>query len=85
MNLPGCHSGLSNSGATFSRLMQACLGDENYKTLLIYLDDVLVFSNDFASHLVRLQLVFNRLRQHGLKIKPSKCSFFQHQSGIWAT
>ena len=69
--------GLSNSGATFSRLMQACLGDENYKTLLIYLDDVLVFSNDFASHLVQLQLVFNQLRQHGLKIKPSKCSFFQ--------
>jgi hypothetical protein len=61
--------GLCNSPATFQRLMEACLGDQQYETLLLYLDDILVFSDTFESHLKRLQLVFERLRQHGLKLK----------------
>lgn len=37
-----------------------------FEVLLIYLDDVVVFSNDFDTHCERLELVFQRLRQHGL-------------------
>ena len=53
--------------------MGVVLGDLAFEVLLIYLDDILVFSNDFDTHCERLETVFNRLRQHGLKLKPSKC------------
>ena len=69
--------GLCNSPATFQRLMYRCLGDQALQSLLIYLDDIIVFSTSFEEHLERLELVFARLQQHGLKIKPAKCSFFQ--------
>ncbi len=65
--------GLCNAPATFQRLMGVVLGDLTFDILLIYLDDIIVFSKDFESHCQRLEIVFNRLRQHGLKLKPSKC------------
>lgn len=65
--------GLCNASATFQRLMGVVLGDLTFDILLIYLDDIIVFSKDFESHCQRLEILFNRLRQHGLKLKPSKC------------
>ena len=69
--------GLCNSGSSFQRLMEACLGDKNFEELLIYLDDVLVYSSTFTEHLERLESVFKRLRKHGLKLKPKKCFLFK--------
>lgn len=71
--------GLCNAPATFQRLMGVVLGDLAFEVLLIYLDDVIVFSNDFDTHCERLELVFNRLRQHGLKLKPSKCHLLREE------
>ncbi len=65
--------GLCNVPATFQRLLGVVLGDLAFDVLLVYLDDVIIFSRDFESHCERLEFVFNRLRQHGLKLKPSKC------------
>lgn len=73
------HFGLCNSPSTFQRLMEACLGDKNFEILLLYLDDILIFSQSFDEHLERLVFVFDRLRAHNLKIKPSKCHFFQKE------
>lgn len=64
--------GLGNAPATFQRLMQTCLGEQNLESLLIYLDDVIVYSADFATHLKHLDFVFRKLSQHGLKLKPEK-------------
>ncbi|PIK54585.1 putative thy-1 membrane glycoprotein isoform X1 [Apostichopus japonicus] len=69
--------GLCNAPATFQRLMQGCLGDLNYESVLLYIDDIIVFSEDFDTHLNRLGKVFSRLHQHGLKVKPSKCHLMQ--------
>lgn len=71
--------GLSNAPATFQRLMQRCFGDLCYSSVLIYLDDIIVFSRDFASHLLKLDLVFSRLKEYGLKFKPSKCHILQQE------
>ncbi len=68
--------GLCNAPATFQRLMGAPLGDLAFDILLIYLNDIIVFSVDFKSHCEKLELVFSRLRQHGPKLKPSKCFRF---------
>ena len=71
--------GLSNAPATFQRLMMVCLGEQNYVTCLLYLDDIIVFSANFEEHIERLGKVFSCLRRHGLKLKPSKCSLLQEE------
>ena len=68
--------GLCNTPATFQRLMQNCLGKPNLTYVLIYLDDVIVYSHTEEEHLTRLRAVFERFRESGLKLKPSKCNFF---------
>lgn len=69
--------GLTNAPATFQRLMERCMGDLNLKECLIFLDDILIFSETFDEHISRLEAVFSRLKQHGLKLKGSKCEFFK--------
>ena len=71
--------GLTNAPAAFQRLMEHCLGDLNFKTCIVYIDDIIVYSKTFQEHIERLEAVFSRLEQYGLKLKKSKCSFFQAQ------
>ena len=75
--------GLSNSAATFQRVMEACFSDKNVEILLIYLEDILIFSSTVEEQIERLTFVFEQLRKHGLKLKPSKCHFFQKRSEIF--
>ncbi|PIK41666.1 Septin-8-A [Apostichopus japonicus] len=70
--------GLTNAPATFQRLMEHCVGDMNYKKCLVYLDDVIIFSQTFEEHLERLSAVLKRLTDFGLKLKPSKCNLLQN-------
>ena len=80
MGLYECESmpfGLCNAPPTFQRLMQNCLGELNLTYCLIYLDDVIVFSEMPEEHLLRMRVVFDRLREHGLELKPSKCDVFK--------
>lgn len=69
--------GLCNAPATFQRLMQASMSDLVFQIVLIYLDDLLVYSSTFHEHLVRLETVLKRLRETGLKVKIAKCHFLQ--------
>lgn len=71
--------GLCNAPGTFQRLMERMFGDCRYQSVLLYLDDVIIFSATVKQHLERLGEVFSRLQKQGLKVKLSKCSFFQHQ------
>lgn len=66
--------GVKGGVAHFSRVMSALFGSLQWKILLIYLDDLLVYSSSFKEHLHRLGAVFDCLLQAGLKLKPSKCS-----------
>ena len=82
MGLYECESmpfGLCNAPPTFQGLMQNCLGKLNLTYCLIYLDDVIVFSEMPEEHLRRMYVVFNRLCEHGLKLKPSKCDVFKSE------
>ena len=69
--------GLTNAGASFCRLMEMCIGDQQYVTLLFYLDDICIFSETVDQMLDRIALVFERLKSFHLKIKPKKSFFFQ--------
>ena len=82
MGLYECESmpfGLCNAPPTFQRLMQNCLDKLNLTYCLIYLDDVIVFSETPEEHLQRMRVVFDRLREHSLKLKPSKCDVFKSE------
>ena len=80
MGLYECESmpfGLCNALPTFQRLMQNCLGKLNLTYCLIYLDDVIVFSDMPEEHLRRIRVVFDCLREYSLKLKLSKCDVFK--------
>ena len=65
--------------ATFQRCMQECLGELNLNYCLIYMDDIVVYAHILQDHLYHLWRVFDRFREHRLKLKPSKCAFFKKE------
>ena len=69
--------GLCSAPSTFQRLMTSGMNDLLFQVLLVYLDDILVFSKTFQEHLERLRIVLSRLREMGLKLNPEKCKFGQ--------
>ena len=69
--------GLCNTPATFQRLMDAVLAGLQWKTCLVYLDDVVIPGRDFLGHLDNMKSVFERIREAGLKLRLSKCNFCQ--------
>ena len=71
--------GLCNAPATFQHLMQNCLGELNLTYALIYLDFIVIFSDTEKEHVKHLAAVFECFREHGLKLKPSKCEFFKEE------
>src|SRR3954465_646745 len=68
--------GLTNSPATFQTMMNDIFKDEIAKGfVLVYLDDILIFSNDLKERHHRPRLVLQKLREHKLYLKPEKCEF----------
>ena len=67
--------GLTNAPISFQTLMSSVLRDMNWKSVLVYVDDILIFSHSFQEHLAHLEQVFDRLREANLKLHPSKCHF----------
>jgi len=68
--------GMCNSPATFQSMMNDIFGDllqEGW--LIIYMDDILIFSPDHETHQKRTHKVLSRLQEHRLYLKPEKCTF----------
>lgn len=55
------------------------MGELHLKECLIYLDDMVIFSDTIDTHFRRLEAVFQRLETAGLKLKGSKCEFLRTQ------
>ena len=68
---------LTNAPVIFQWLMQICLGNLHLCYCIICLDDVIAFSKTLEEHVFRLRAVFEKLKEIGLKLKPSKCEFFR--------
>ena len=71
--------GLRNSPSYFVELMQLALdGLDEFCTF--YVDDIIVWSNSLEEHLKHINMLFERLRKHKLKLKLKKCQFMKAES-----
>ncbi|GIY33750.1 hypothetical protein CDAR_382811 [Caerostris darwini] len=71
--------GLKNAGASFQRLMNIVLAGSSDLKIACYIDDIIIASKTVEEHMNRLEIVFKILLSANLKVKPSKCSFLQHE------
>jgi hypothetical protein len=67
--------GLCNAPATFQALMNDVLQPFLRRFVLVFFDDILIYSRTWADHLRHLRAVFRALQQHQLFVKRSKCAF----------
>ena len=72
--------GLCNAPSTFQRAMNLVLRGLTWKSVLAFLDDVMVLGKTFEEHLANLEEVLERFQHHNLKLKPKKCALFQTQT-----
>ncbi len=71
--------GLTNAPATFMHLMQEIFRPYLDRFVIVFLDDILIFSRTRAEHKAHVQQVLDVLRKHKLYAKSSKCEFFQQK------
>ena len=74
---------LSNAGSSFCCLIEQCLGDQQFVTLLLYLDDICIFAPTIDEMLDHIHLVFDRLKKFNLKIKPKSANFLALVCCFW--
>ncbi len=70
--------GIASAPSIFQRCMSQLLADLN-QSVLVYLDDLLVFSSDWTQHLQHLRQLFVRLKAANLSLKPPKCYFAKQE------
>ena len=65
--------GLNNAPATFQRLMNKVLRQYIEKFVQVYLDDMIIYSNNLDEHKRHIKAVLEKIKKVNLKLKPSKC------------
>lgn len=70
---------LTNAPATFQAVMNTIFSSLLRKCVLVFMDDILIYSKSLDEHKQHLTAVLDILREHKLLIKPSKCSFVTQQ------
>ena len=71
--------GLTNAPATFQCLMNEVLAPFLRKSVMVFLDDILIYSPSLDTHITHIRQVLDKLREHQLYLKVTKCSFAQLQ------
>lgn len=71
--------GMKNAPAVFQREMQRVLRDRLYSGVMVFVDDILIYSKTAEEHMELVDFVLRRLREEGYIAHPDKCEFFQKQ------
>ena len=69
--------GVTNAPATFQRMMNEIFKDELDSFVLVYLDDILIFSKTLEDHIQHIRRALEKLREAKLYARLHKCAFFQ--------
>jgi len=72
--------GLCNAPANFQRGIDMILSGVKWQNVLVYLDDLIIFSADAEAHLPRLDTVLTLLGKHGATLKAQKCHLFSKEA-----
>jgi len=72
--------GLTNAPAAFQRWINRTLQSYIDICCIVYLDDVLIYSENLEQHQKDLAAIIRAIRQQGMKLKPSKCEFHQQET-----
>ena len=71
---------ITNTASTFQKNMEIMLGGLLWKCCVVYIDDIIIYSNTFEEHLQHLQEVFDRLKGYNIVIKPPKCKMVRRET-----
>jgi hypothetical protein len=71
--------GLVNAPAAFQSIMNKIFAQHMYKFVMVYLDDILMFSNNEGDHAKHLRIVLDILKSHNLTVAIFKCKFYKSQ------
>lgn len=71
--------GLKGAPGCFQRLMNTVLAGLQGIKCFVYLDDIVCYGKNLKEHNEKLQLIFDRLREHKLKLQPDKCEFLRKE------
>lgn len=74
--------GLTNAPATFCTLMNKVLQPFLDRFVVVYLDDIVIYSRSLEEHVEHLRQVFQVLRENLLFVKKEKCAFAQREGGF---
>ena len=75
--------GPKNIGSVYARFVDMLLQRIRSQNVVLYIDDVLIFTKDLEHHLTELRSVFELHRLAGIKLRPTKQSFSQNLLSIW--
>ena len=72
--------GITNAAPTFQKNMEIMLAGLLWKSCVVYIDDIIVYSNTFIEHMLHLEEVFRRLKMCNVVIKPAKCKLVRKET-----
>ena len=75
--------GVTNTPATFQRLMNQIFREELDAFVLVYLDDILIFSRTLEEHIQHIRKALERLRVAKIYARLHKCEFFKTKVGVF--
>ena len=71
--------GLTNAPATFQRTLDILLSPYKWRSCLVYLDDIIIFSKSVEEHFQQVKDILTTLKSAGISLKLKKCSFFTNK------
>jgi hypothetical protein len=71
--------GLTNTPATYQARLEEALGKLVNSVCVVYLDDIVIFSDSLETHKIHIQQVLDRFRAANLYCSPKKTQLFQHR------
>lgn len=67
--------GLNNAPATFQRMMDKLLGEYLNEFVVVYIDDIMIYSDTFEDHVKHIRMVLEKIKRANLILKLKKCKF----------